>query len=88
MDATTTTTVTGRDARGEAAAGRAYDASARGYVVRVRGGGAGALACGEDGAMGATQPILAMQLRASGGANFSFEGARARRGGRATQVGV
>ena len=28
--------------------GRAYDASARGYVVRVRGGGAGALACGED----------------------------------------
>ena len=53
--------------------GRAYDASARGYVVRVRGGGAGALACGEDGAMGATQPILAMQLRASGGANFSFE---------------
>ena len=67
----TTKTATRRAWRG--GGGRAYDASARGYVVRVRGGGAGALACGEDGAMGATQPILAMQLRASGGANFSFE---------------
>lgn len=59
---------------------RAYDASARGYVVRVRGAGDGALCCGDVGGLGtrgeplgATQPILVLQLRAEAGAHFSFE---------------
>ena len=61
---------------------RGYDASCRGYAVRVRGGTRGGLTCGptsaRDGAcgrraLGATQPVLAAQLRVDGGDAFSIE---------------
>jgi len=61
---------------------RGYDGSCRGYAVRVRGGTRGGLTCGptsaRDGAggrrgLGATQPVLAAQLRVDGGDAFSIE---------------
>ena len=61
---------------------RGYDGSCRGYAVRVRGGTRGGLTCGptraRNGAggrrgLGATQPVLAAQLRVDGGETFSIE---------------
>jgi len=71
MMTTTTTTTDGGRGRWRGDGGTTYDSRARGYVARVRGRG---LARGEDGeAIGATQPILAAQVRASAGASFSVE---------------
>ena len=61
---------------------RGYDGSCRGYAVRVRGGTRGGLTCGPTSAregaggrraLGATQPVLAAQLRVDGGDAFSIE---------------
>ena len=68
------------DARGRTTTRR------EGTSCACAGGGAGALTSGDgrEGGLGATQPVLALQLRAEAGANFSFEvavrdGADARR---------